>query len=294
MKIRHALALSLLPAMCACTHGQIKKDEVVWPLPPETPRIRFVTAFAGTPNLDQSKSGAFRRWLVGERDPVLRQPMGMALSDDGSRLYIADYLLNQVIVADFHEKRMRTLAPEEPLGHAFGVALDNSENIYVTDASNHEVRVFSRAGKPLRAFGTHDLERPAGIAIDRTRGLVYVVDGGKQGSQKHRVLVYQLEGRFVRELGPTKGTPGLGSDDGQFHFPTYVAVDREGSVYVADTLNFRIQVFDAEGRFKTHLGEGGDGPGTFSRLKGLALDGFGNLYAVDAGHGVVQIFNSRQ
>ena len=62
---------------------------------------------------------------------------------------------------------------------------------------------------------------------------------------------------------------------------------------MADTLNFRIQVFDPEGRYRGQHGEAGSTPGYFSKLKGLAFDGFGNLYAVDGDHSVVQVFNSR-
>jgi DNA-binding beta-propeller fold protein YncE len=118
-----------------------------------------------------------------------------------------------------------------------------------------------------------------------------VADSARHGSDKHRVLAYDLDGHKLRELGPKEGAPGRGNGDGQFYFPSYVSVDRNGMVYVGDTMNFRIQVFGPDGKFARKFGEGGDGPGTFQRIKGLAFDSFGNLYVVDGGHANVQLFN---
>lgn len=285
--MRSVVPALALAAACASTHvGR----PVVWPDPPEKARIRFVTAFRGTVDLDNSTWAKMVRGVLGGgADPNLAQPMGLAVSDDGKRLYIADHGLGQVMVADFGERRVSAFASDEPKGKPFAVALDAKENVYVSDSAGKQVLVFSRGGDRLRAFGGHELERPTGIAIDRARGLVYVADSASRTSDKHRVLVYDLGGKLVRQLGAAGSSKGDG--DGQFYFPTYVAVAPDGRVLVADTLNFRVQEFDAQGKFLRKFGENGDTVGTFARMKGLALDSFGNLYVVDGGHSNVQIFN---
>lgn len=282
---------ALLGALAACGHAEVGRREVFWPLPPDPPRVKFVSAFAASSDLDHSGWAKLRGALLGAGEGVaLKQPMGLALSDDGQRLYVADYLNAHVLVADFARRKVEAFAPDEPMGNVFNVALDAAENVYVTDSTNAKVLVFSRAGQPLRAFGDKDLVRPTGLAVDRRRNLVYVVDSARQDSAHHTVLVYSTEGRLLRELVGPEGQR-RGSGDGQFYFPTFVALDPSGNVFVSDTLNFRVQVFDPSGRFLRKYGEQGDGPGTFNKLKGLAFDGFGNLYVVDAGHGNVQLFN---
>lgn len=290
--IRCSAVAALLAVGCA----HAPRAEVVWPAPPDKPRIRFVTAFAQTEDLNaESGWDDVRRKLLGySPEPALASPTGLAVSDDGHRLYIADYSGGQLMRADFLERRLAPFAEEELKGRPFSVALDESENAYVTESYGAPgVAVFSRAGKLLRRFGALEkLERPTGIAIDRKQGLVYVVDSATQASNNHRVLVYDLAGKLVRQLGAEGGRPTRGDGDGQFLFPVHIAVrPSDGQVFVGDTMNFRIQVFDAAGKFLRQFGEAGDGPGTFSRIKGIAFDKYENLYVADGQHSVVQMFN---
>ena len=73
--------------------------------------------------------------------------------------------------------------------------------------------------------------------------------------------------------------------------PTGVAVDGEGNVYVTDTLNNRVEIFDAEGNFISTFGKNGDGPGFLARPKGIAIDCDGHIWIVDAMQSRVQVFN---
>lgn len=279
------LVLALMGAGCVPKRiGQ----EVVWPATPETPRIKFVTAFQSTAELDLSASAALVRGLVGGgRDVSVIRPMGLALSNDGKRLYIADHLLEAVLVADFEAKKLVEFAPSHLVGLPFGVAVDAQDNVYVADQTGKKISVFDKAGALLRVFGTKEgLIRPSGLAIDQKRGLLYVSDPASVSSQDHRVLVFTTEGKLVRTVGK-----GRGAEDGEFNFPIFLTVDAQGRLFVADTMNFRVQVFDPDGNFLTKYGEHGNGPGTFARTKGLAHDRFGNLYVVEGEYGVVQIFN---
>lgn len=291
-RIARPLVALALGALAACSHAP-QRAEVVWPLPPEKPRIRFVDAFASGRDLDRSGWTRFWQTVSGSgKDAVgLRQPLGLAVSDDGKRVYVADALNGAVLRADLEQRSFEPFAPKAMVATAAAVALDADENVYITDPKKREVVVVTRRGERLRELGGGDLVRPLGLAVDRDARLLYVVDTGNQKGDGHRVHVYDLDGRYVRELKPPRGQPGRGMLEGQFYFPTYVTVDPRGNVYVADTMNFRIQMFDRAGKFLRTLGEQGDAPGTFSRLKGLAIDGLGNLYAVDAEHASVQIFN---
>ena len=69
-----------------------------------------------------------------------------------------------------------------------------------------------------------------------------------------------------------------------------VAVAGDGTVYVCDGLNARVQAFGRDGVFLRAFGQLGDAPGSFARPKGVALDRAGHVYVVDAAFNNVQIF----
>ena len=89
---------------------------------------------------------------------------------------------------------------------------------------------------------------------------------------------------FVQEWGT------LGSGDGQFRQPQDVAVAPDGSVYVADSINHRIQKFGSDGTFVTKWGASGSGNGQFSSPFGLAVDSAGNVYVADRNNHRIQKF----
>ncbi|NCS29194.1 MAG: PEP-CTERM sorting domain-containing protein, partial [Microcystis aeruginosa F13-15] len=65
-----------------------------------------------------------------------------------------------------------------------------------------------------------------------------------------------------------------------------------GNIYVADTTNNRVQVFNSSGVFQSTFGSLGSGNGQFNSPYGIAVDGGGNIYVADTGNSRVQVFNS--
>lgn len=286
MTRNRSLPFILAALAIGCGHAQKTKD-VVWPPPPEVARVKFAFSFAADADLDTSGWAAFTRFLFGDKGIALTHPMGLAVSRDGQRLYIADFEGHQVLLADFKKKSLDRFSRQEYFAAPFNVALDEDENVYVADSALRRVLVFNKTGERLLVFGK-ELVRPTGLALDQKRKILYVADPANVESQEHRVRAYSLDGKYLRDVGG-----GRGPAEGQFHFPVYLALDGAGNLYVADTMNFRVQVFDPEGRVIQTHGEAGVGVGAFSRMKGMAFDGFGNLYVVDADASVVQMFNPK-
>jgi len=81
-----------------------------------------------------------------------------------------------------------------------------------------------------------------------------------------------------------------GAGNSQFNFPSDVALDAAGNVYVADALNHRIQVFDGTGRLLTKWGEEGTGDGQFDSPRGVAVNSAGDIYVADQNNDRVQRF----
>jgi DNA-binding beta-propeller fold protein YncE len=284
-----ALAAIVLVPGCANAPVQEKDARMVWPSPPLTTRIKFVRAIASERDLsmDTTFSENLAAFLTGEKMPSGRiaEPAGLAISEDGERLYVADLMQQAVFAFDFKAKKFRKLGD---VGAPSGIALDAQENLYVVDTARKAIGVFARDGKPLNEFADPELARPNGIAIDKARGRIYVVDTGGAGSTQHNVKIYDLGGKRLGMIGAAPG-----GEFGRFSFPTYVAVDAAGNVYVSDTLNSRVQKFDPEGNFVTSFGQLGTNWGEFDKPKGVAVDSFGNLYVADSGWSNVQIFNPK-
>jgi len=279
--------LILMFMFAGCAGAKVKPQSIIWPPPPNTARIKFIRALHGQYDFPRSTWKRFLNFLLGpEHKPALNQPMGIAISKDAERIYITDYQLGAVFVFNLKEKKVRYIGTDERyhLVHPFGVALDQNENVYVTDSILKRVRVFNKNGKFLRDIGVNMFERPTGIAIDQKRRLLYVADTSFVNSRKHRIRVFTLSGRHVRDIG-TRGTK-----NGDFNFPTYLAVNKDGDLYVSDTLNFRVQWFSPKGKFLGKFGVEGDSPGTFDRIKGIAFDSYGNIYIADSDFHAVQMF----
>lgn len=279
----------LVLAGCAGAPPAPEEPRLVWPAPPLPARIQFVRNIVSEDDLKSGKSAAasVATFLAGEQIPEGRiaQPAGLAISDDGQRLYVADALQRKVFVFDLSA---RTLSKIESVGYPTGVALDDQENIYVTDGVRKSVVVFDRAFKELREITDGSLVRPNGVAVDSRNDRIYVVDTGNAEAKEQNVKVFNRAGQRVGAIGGAAG-----GDLGQFSYPTFVTVDAQGNAYVSDTLNARVQKFDAKGNFLTVFGKAGSNWGEFERPKGVAVDTFGNVYVVDSGWSNVQVFNQK-
>ena len=276
---------------CASAPKQEATARMVWPPPPLAPRIEFIRSIAS--DQDVGRDTTFSQKLtmfVGGETPGINQiaePTGVAVSDDGERLYVADFMQLQVFVFDFAHKTFTKIGNNERLARPMGIALDAQENLYVVEEESKGISVFNRQGKKTGFITDPSISRPTGIAIDRERGKIYLSDTSHTKTGEHSIKVFNLSGKLIGSIGK-KGT-----QPGEFLFPTYLTVDAKGNLYVADTLNSRVQMFDHDGKYLKSFGSRGSAWGMFDKPKGVAVDSFGNLYVVDSGWSNVQIFNEK-
>jgi sugar lactone lactonase YvrE len=273
--------------------GKASADAVAltWPLPPEQPRIRYVTTYRGVDAFKPAKKPSrFVAALLGARDAgdkpsdMMVKPYGVAVSPSG-RVYVTDTAARRVFAFDPDLQTVGFIGEEGStrLSKPVGVAVDADGRVFVADATSKRVFGFSPGGQLLIAIGRDgEFDSPSGLAIDRLNHRVYVADAAK-----HQIFSYSTDtGALLGLLG------SRGSEPGSFNFPTNLCVDRAGHLYVADTLNFRIQVFDADGKFLKAFGELGDGPGYLNRPKGIGVDSQGHVYVVDSSFSNFQIFDT--
>ncbi len=305
------LALVLLFSACAGSREsrpQEDAEEFVWPLPPEQPRIRFVRSIHSELDVGQEKSLARKisEKIFGRSAlRALRKPLAVHVDKQG-RILVVDTGWHKVLIFDFANKRLEILGKKGSgrLLNPIGVTTDEQDRIYVTDAGGGRIMVYTPEGKFLHAFGGKTvLLRPAGIVINSELNRLYVVD-----TWAHQIKVFDKEsGAFLFAIGRNEPAPdgdhaevtggaldqiwNRGSDPGEFRFPTFIAMDENGTLYVVDTLNFRVQIFSPEGKFIATFGEVGNMPGNMYRPKGISLDSDGHIYVADAAFSNIQIFD---
>lgn len=214
------------------------------------------------------------------------------------------------------------------------VAVDGAGNVYVADNLNYRVQKFDNNGTFIRAWGRDVVAGNANtgfeicLPADTCKGGVqgsggghfYTVtgiavdnDGNVYATEPYnrRVQKFTGDGTFIAAWGwdvKVGGGTGyeiclpadtcqigiIGTGDGQFNFPTDVAVDAAGNVYVSDPINERIQKFTSDGVFLLKWGSSGDGPGEFSTPNGVTVDKAGNVFVSDSGNDRIQKFAPRE
>ena len=256
---------------------------VVWPEPPEQPRIRYLGTLSTEADLKQEVSWTqgFGELLFGKGEiGVLVAPYAVAI-DTGGRLYVTDAAGAVVHVFDLKSRRYRQFADmigPEKLTKPVGLTIVG-DWVYVVDSILRKVCVFDKNGRFMFSFGGDLFARPSGIAYSQADKTVYVAD-----TAAHTIYAFTGSGKFVRRIGARGVGPGM------FNFPTHLWADAKGMLYVSDTLNYRVQVF-ANGQFLRAFGQQGDRPGYFAHPCAVAADGFGNIYVTDRQFENVQIFN---
>lgn len=256
-----------------------------WPQPPEQERIRYLGSFSSAADLNLTGPWLRKvyRFITGTKRVTIKlgTPYGIAVDTEGN-ISVADSFPPAIHFFSPAAKKSHELTKPADLQlvSPIGVAVDGRGNVFVSDSMLASVFIFDGSGKYRFSIDSTHFLRPTGIAVDRYRDRLYVVD-----TRAHDVKIFDLEGVLLKTIG------GRGIGPGEFNYPTCICVDRNGDVYVGDSLNFRIVVFGPDGTYRTHFGQAGDGSGYFSKIKGVAVDSDGHIYVSDAQYDVVQVFD---
>jgi len=280
MNVARLILIMLVLVVAACAPATVKDVrttdpvvEIVWPTPPQTPRIRFLYSFSEPGDLG-IRPGAFKRFVqffAGEVRPF-------AVAADDEMIAIADPGLRVVHLFLLEESKYEVIrdAGDESFESPVGISL-SQDAIYVADSAAGKVFVFDRQGDHSNTITS--LARPTGIAFHAASGRLFVID-----TIENEVVVFDGSGKRLDEFG------ARGLAIGDFNFPTSLALHGD-TLFVNDTLNFRVQSFTLDGAPISSFGEIGDGSGQFALSKGLGADAEGHVYVADALSNYVQIFD---
>lgn len=244
-------------------------------------------------------------------------PFGVAVDTTGN-VYIADAFNNRIRKITYSTGMISTIAGTGVSGYngdgilattaqvaiPFGVSVDDTNNVYISDLNNNRIRkitvstgyITTIAGTAVQGYNgdgidatTAELNGPTHVAFD-ANGNVYIADYHNNRVRK----ITKSTGLISTIAGNgTQGYNGDGIDatTAELNQPSELAVDAAGNVYVTDYGNFRVRkIAVSNGYISTYAGTGvqgynGDGiAATTAELNfpyGLAIDNFGNIYIGD-------------
>jgi DNA-binding beta-propeller fold protein YncE len=271
---------------CVSQNEIFKKEikNLLWPSPPKKPRIALVGQLSSERDFGISFSERLAEILTGEKKLTkkLYRPINLAVDNEG-KIFIVDLEYKSILVFDPIDKKSYFIGNKGQIKLLRPQGIDVDENyVYVSDNYQNRIFIYDKEGNFKMAYGREGvLNRPVGIALDKKRGWLWVAN-----TYNHEILAFDIKtGQIAKKIGKR------GYKEGEFNFPNFIAVDKQGLIYITDFGNFRIQIFDSDGNFINDFGSFGDSPGYLSRPKGIALDSKGHIYIVDSALCNFQIFD---
>ena len=260
---------------------------------------------------------AVEGWGHGSGGRVFGGVTPAVATDSRDRVYIARREPPAILVYD-RKGNFLTAWGDDLFKNPHSVWFNEQDQLYVADVDDHTVRKLDSDGRVLQTLGTPDMVGEPGQpfnqptwAVEAPWGDLYVSDGygqfrvhrfsadgtllhswGEEGTgpgqfalphclrvdSRNRLLVLDRENRRLQIFDAEGNYQGEWPDlDG----PNDLYIDKDDNVYIAEG-NYRISVFDLDGKLLARWGEHGEAAGQFAdHPHGLWLDSRGDLYVAE-------------
>jgi DNA-binding beta-propeller fold protein YncE len=250
----------------------------VWPPPPNPPKIKLIHVIRTDIDV-RAKSTS--EMLFGEESFFyFKKPHGIAVDMEGN-IYVSDSYKREVSILNLEKGTVGAFHNPYGWKQLGAIAADNVNGLLGVTSGNL-VLIFDQKSRKLKLeLGQRgELARPKGLAFDPPRKIIYVAD-----TKTHEVHAFGYDGTYIAQVTG----PGSGPED--VYFPTGLATDAEGNLFIVDSMHWRVQIFDSDGIHIRSFGGHGDVPGMFARPKSIAISQDGYVFVTDAAFGNFQVFD---
>lgn len=216
--------------------------------------------------------------IYGSNTTTLNKPLFTAVEND--KIYVADSKNDRIAIFGYDGKFLSQFGAGGAgrLRTPVYIEFIDSE-IFVADTGTKKIHVFNNQGQFIRYFGDKSINMP--IAVVYKNEKFFVLDGARA-----QIKVLDNSGKVLNQFGKE------GGEQGAFYHPQSIYVTDDSKIYVVDSNNNRIQVFDLQGSFLQEIsGVDTNGAGGYSIPRGLAFDKAGNLYTAEGLSNGVAIAN---
>ena len=214
------------------------------------------------------------------------QPSNVAVDPSGN-IYVADTGNSRILLFDRSGRYLRQIGGfgfgAGQFGRPQGVAATGLD-VFVADFQNRSVQRFDRVLNHVGTLSGDQAIRPETPIFARPWGLgisglgdIFITDNDRE-----EVVRMTTSGEVAARFG------GFSDGSGRLREPTGIEVGRDGQVYVADTGNSRIAVYDSFGGFLREIGSG-----YLSFPRGVSLDGAARVFVADTGNSRMVIFSDQ-
>lgn len=273
-------SLLILGSCSKRIHQTGGKQTVMYPTPPDTARIQFLTSFSNSSDI-VGESSKFKTFIAGAENPLpIIKPYGLAVQKD--RIFIADAGIAGLQVIDLKKNTFEYFIPggRGQLKLPINCFIDENGDLFVSDVLRKQVVVFNGKLEYKGEIGGVENFKPADVYVKGDTILI-------TDPNNNRINVY--DSIHSQPLFSFPDDAKVGELNWLYN-PLNICV-KEDKIYVTDFGDSRVKIFSMNGDLLSSVGSYGRGLGQFVRPKGIALDDEKNLYVVDAGFENVQIFN---
>lgn len=312
-------AAGVAMVLCGCaTRRAGEVERVFYPPAPDAPRLQFLKSFSSSD--DVAEQSLFSQFILGRFSPdPINKPYGVATYSNC--IYVCDTMLRSVSVLDLERRRFDYFVPsgEGRFVMPMNIAIAADGTRYLADSERRQVLIYNAEGRYAGAIGKRALPRSAAVPVkaasaDSSKGperkaadpgalemrpvdvlatsnLLYVADLTPEHVGDVTTRCVRVFDRATRELVMTipRATTNKAAC---LDAPTNLAMDQRGRLYVSDTVDPCVKMYDADGAYLRSFGRFGNRYGELARPKGVAVDREGRLYVADALNETMTIFDA--
>lgn len=275
--------LALTGLLSGCATPRITADLAYFPPPPATARVVHLKSFNRLYEIVAPQKSA-RSIVRGQgMGPFVGRPAGIDYRD--GCLLVCDAKRGVVHIWNLATGEATKLGDTGSirLSKPVAVAARADGTVYVADTERGEVVAFGNRGENAVRIKPPAAQeyRPVDVAVTGSR--LYVAD-----LVRHRIDIFDTTAnQWLRSIGE------LGSHSGQFYYPMGIAASPNGGLLVSDSMNSRIQIFDAQYEVQFSFGRHGNRYGDLGKPRHLTVGPDGTIFVADPEFAHVHLFDSR-